>query len=597
MLKKLQSLQSLFEMSPLLINTDKEIPYGDRVLSEVTNLQKETEILLSKFLKPLKIVLMGEVKAGKSTLLNSFAGSSVSPTNVTETTASIIEIKHSHERRGVIELHVGEVLEGTTDYIFEILKREEGNQEFFKNVSVVKLSYPLENLQKLHMVDTPGLATITEENEQRTVDYIQKSDVIIWVFNAHHIGQLDVEAELEKVKFFGKPIIGVVNRIDEIDGNPNRVKAYLETRLGFFLDEVFPLSAFQAYNGIQAGDEGLIEESGFFELMGYLEAQIESNHEKVHEESMISSAKALIEKSKWQHQIVVNSFEHTLNSMKQRKEELKFYNENIKRKIKNELEEWLVLEFLREEKGELLKQVDRLGMLSGKGEQEAIRRRMEEILAKEAIEKKLNSEYERLSELFRCEWEVAVEQIGEKIALEAKEFAEQEQMVLSKAELPTIVRAPEGENALADGAVKGAAIGGAYGVAASAYAAVLGPYAATVTIGTALGTLLPPVLLIGAVTGAVAKLVFHKKKKNEFSNEIDRSVNELKKIVRSSFAQRLIEQIETDSNRTANILYDKYSELISNGWTESQIISLKSDINKYQSELFALDKQMELVGV
>ncbi|MGG3563251.1 dynamin family protein [Neobacillus rhizosphaerae] len=597
MLNQLNSVHSLFSRSPLLAKQNQQIPYGDTVLSEVEKLRNETEVLLEKVLNPLKIVLMGEVKAGKSTLLNSFSGAQVSPTNVTETTASIIEIKHSLERKGLIELHDGDAITGTTDDVFAVLKQEEGNQEFFTNVSVVKLSYPLANLQKLHLVDTPGLATITEENQQRAVDYIQNSDVILWVFNAHHIGQLDVEAELEKVKFYGKPIIGVVNRIDEIDGSPERVKAYVEDRLGFFLDEVFTLSAYQAFKGSLEGDQNLVVESGFAELMDFLESKIEANHDEVQEASLIGSAKALIEKSRWQHQLVVNSFEHTLTSMKQRKEELSYYNENIKRKIKNELEEWLVVQFLVDEKEELLKMVDRLGVFSGKGDQEAIRFRMEEILSNKAIEQKLAEEYDTLNRLFRNEWESAIEKIGEKIAIEAEEFAEKQEMALIKADLSSFIRIPQGENAIADGAMKGVAIGGAYGVAASAYAAVIGPYAATVTIGSALGAFLPPVLIIGAVTGAVTKLVLYKKKKNEYFHQIDKSINELKNIVKSSFAQNLMGQIEKDCNETAKGLYEKYSELLSNGWTEPEITAFHKEINQYQSELFLLDKQFELVGV
>lgn len=592
MLKKLQSLHRLLKDTPLLINQNKKIPYEGSVLPEIVNLQNDTEILLENFLQPLKIVLMGEVKAGKSTLLNAFAGSPISPTNVTETTASIIEIKHSMERKGIIHLQDGNIIEGTTDYIFEILKKQEGNQDFFKNVLVVRLSYPLVNLQKLHLVDTPGLATITEENEQRTFDYIQNSDVIIWVFNAHHIGQHDVEDELEKVKFYGKPIIGVVNRIDEIDGSPDRVKTYMETRMGFFLDEVFPISAYQAYNAMQHNDEELLEDSGFAELMEYLNSKIENNHEKVQEESIINSAKAIIEKSNIQHQLVINSFEFSLSSMKQRKEELKFHNESIKRKINNELEEWIVVNFLKKEKDELLKLVEQLGMFSGKAQQEAIRSRMEEILSKESIEMILKDEYANLDQMFREEWHRAIEQIGEKMAVEMESFEEKQQSILAKAELPALLTVPHGENALADGAMKGAAIGGAYGVAASAYAAVLGPYAATVTIGTALGALLPPVLIIGAATGAVAKLVFHKKKKNEFNIEIDRSITELKNIIKSTFAKKLLAQIEIDSNQTANQLYEMYSEQISGGWNETQITAIQQQIRNYQSQLIVFEKQM-----
>ena len=76
-----------------------------------------------------------------------------------------------------------------------------------------------------------------------------------------------------------------------------------------------------------------------------------------------------------------------------------------------------------------------------------------------------------------------------------------------KGSTPKSLQLPFGGTRYLSLSMKGAAIGGAYGFAAAAYAALLGPSAAGITMGTALGAVMPPVLMIGAVTGIAAMLV------------------------------------------------------------------------------------------
>ncbi len=583
-LHKLQNLQQILGQSPI-VSLSKSISNSGELAKQLQLFRRETEILLEKCYNPLKIVLLGEVKAGKSTLLNVFAGDAVSPTNVTETTASIIEIKHASQRNGSIVNKNGDYINGSPEEIYEILGENRGNQEYFSNVSVVKLEFPLSNLQKVHLVDTPGLATVTSNNEQTTLDYIQNSDVVLWVFSAHHLGQWDIEEQLANVKSYGKPIIAVVNRLDEINGTVEEIESYIEDRLGFFVEEVFAVSAYQAFEGMRTGDEELLINSRYPELLSFLEENIEKQDQEVQQQSLKGSIKALAEKERIQHQIVGDTVTFLLQSMDRRKEEIKYHNDTIKKKMKMELNNWMLTHFLDEEKRELMREVDGLSMISGKTSYDAISTKLNQYVSSEYIIELLEKKFADINNLFHQEWNEAIHTIGEKISMEEDDFKKNQVNLYKDNDVSLNIYLPIGENAVADGAIKGAAIGGAYGIAAATYTAVLGPSAAAVTMGAALGAVLAPALIVGAVTGIAAKLVFGNKKKKEFKMEIIKAFDETKQQVSGVFLPTMVDQLEKKSNQTANDLYEKLCSFMSQGWTEKELIDLQQKIKVYNSTL------------
>lgn len=75
------NLQEMIAHSPL--NTIMHLP-------EMLVLADDAATLEEKLYQPLRVAVLGEVKAGKSTLLNALAGGVIAPSDVTETTACIM---------------------------------------------------------------------------------------------------------------------------------------------------------------------------------------------------------------------------------------------------------------------------------------------------------------------------------------------------------------------------------------------------------------------------------------------------------------------------------------------------------------------------
>ena len=84
-------LEQRFESSPLR---------RDQKLSALVGLSTELGLVVKRLTKTkaelattLRVFLIGEVKAGKSTLINALVGQEVSPTNILEATAFFVDVK------------------------------------------------------------------------------------------------------------------------------------------------------------------------------------------------------------------------------------------------------------------------------------------------------------------------------------------------------------------------------------------------------------------------------------------------------------------------------------------------------------------------
>jgi len=577
-------LQHVLMKSPLM-TLRKDLTNGKELIQSLYSYRAEAQVLLEKCYNPLKIVLMGEVKAGKSTIINTFAGGEISPTNVAETTASIIEISHAEKSKGSIYKQSGEVISSKPEEIYEEFTKNRGDKDYFADIAHVKLEFPLPNLQKVHLVDTPGLATVSADNEQTTVNYIQNSDVILWVFSAHHLGQVDIEEQLSNVKSYGKPVVAVINRLDEVSNTAEELEMYIRNRLGFFIEEVFAISAYQALEGVKKVDADLLQQSRYTHLLTFLEQNIEKQNKEVQEESLHQSLKALAEKEKIQHQIVNDTLSFLMQSMESRKKELEYHQTHIKEKMEVELKAWVSNQLFEKEKESLLKELANVGLLSQTSAYNSISTKMEKYISSEYVGKILENKFSELNSVFQEEWKEALASVEEKISLEEKSFYESQNKLYENKGVSLHSYLPQTENMVADGAIKGASIGGAYGFAAAAYAAVLGPSAATVTLGAALGAVMAPVLIVGAVTGIAVKFTLGNKKKKEYSLEIRKAFDEAKEKISHAFLPAMLKQFESQSITIASDTCDKLYSFMSQGWTEPELVELQHRIQVYQRDL------------
>ena len=496
-------------LETILEKTDDSPLLPDEGAPEIRQIKEELTLLLGKLKQPLRIAVIGEVKSGKSTLLNAFAGGQIAPTNVTEATACLMVAEYSEDRSGEIRYRNGASKKGTVEEIYQILKANENDQNFFKDVDHVKIMTPLSGLRDVTIVDTPGLATITGQNAQVTQEHFQHIDVVLWVLNANYLGQSDINDEIRTVAKMGKPIIAVVNRIDEIDGNVDDLIEYVDDNLGIYLKTVKPLSGKNAYDAILRGDAAGRRDSGFDALFTYIMENIERHSDDVKLDSIVRSAQTLEKKLDFIHLeseknagLLISTYDDLESNILNAKNNV--YNQAV-----SDASYWVNNTFLADASRMLHDKIDSAGVFSS-GSDSAIQDEIGRVVSNSA-ESELKAYLATLQQKVLREWEQELETVNKR-TLEAFQQAS-----LIRAEDydrivgPATSTASEGYGEITDTVITAGAIGGTLAV----YAATLGPGAAYVTIGSALGAFLPPVLVAGAVVGGVRKYIRSKQTKQK----------------------------------------------------------------------------------
>lgn len=514
-------------------------------------ISKIIEINKENLTNPLKIVLMGEVKAGKSTLLNSLVGKEVSYMNVVEATASILEVKYGEEIKAVIQKKDGrQEVKYSIEELNAILDENRSKMEFFKEIEKIIVSMPLERLKEITIVDTPGLNTITIENAKKTENYILNSDVIIWVVNGHHLGQRDVSINLDEVRRLGKPIICAVNRIDEIDCDREELIEYIEGEMGYIFKSIFPISAREALKGVLEHNEERLKISGFNELNSYLLNNIERNSQNVQLDSIRESTLTQIKREVSAHKYLLLRLDQILKGIVIEANSIEKFNRTVMISVKDRINQWIDYEFFSEERNTLLQTNNLEGLLK-------------EYFNEEYINSLVQEKYKDIASYIYTQWEL----YGDKLMQEKKEALNDKVSLDNIEKSLNLTNIASKNDVTVESCVNGATTAGVIGLGLAGYAAWFGPAAAYVSIGTAISAFMPPLLITGVIGGAVIGLL--KKGKSEENknakkvNLIEDAINKLRKNLRENVKDNLINELQVMSNVYKNQLTQASQNILS----------------------------------
>jgi hypothetical protein len=187
--------------------------------------REQAQAVVDRLSGPLRVAIAGRVKAGKSTLLNALVGERLAPTDAGECTRIV-----SCYRRGQGYEVVAKMRDGRAEPL--AFSRSGGSLDIKlgaleeKAIETIEVSWPTSSLETVTLIDTPGLASINDENSRRTRDFLEAdpdrpsdADAVVYLIrHAHRADIAFLDAFMDRTVTAASPVnaVAVLSRADEI---------------------------------------------------------------------------------------------------------------------------------------------------------------------------------------------------------------------------------------------------------------------------------------------------------------------------------------------------------------------------------------------
>lgn len=185
--------------------------------------------------QPMRVAIVGIIKAGKSTMMNALLGEAIVATGSVEATFNVNWLKYGD--RTNLKVHFKDSQRSPEEKSFSELAaltlRAEENYDYLLSIKHIEVSYPNKILQTFNIIDTPGLKSFYKDDAQNTQDFLQlhgeelsdvtqqqaaNADAILYLFSQSlgNAGREIIEQFQGQLAGNATPInaIGVLTKVD-----------------------------------------------------------------------------------------------------------------------------------------------------------------------------------------------------------------------------------------------------------------------------------------------------------------------------------------------------------------------------------------------
>lgn len=246
-----------------------------------------------------RLLVLGDMKRGKSTFLNALIGENLLPSDVNPCTAVLTVLRYGPEKKVTTHFNDGKSPQQLDFQNFkykytidpaEAKKLEQEKKQAFPDVDYAVVEYPLTILEKgIEIVDSPGLND-TEARNELSLGYVNNCHAILFVMRASQPCTLGERRYLENyIKGRGLTVFFLVNAwdqvreslidpddVEELQASENRLRQVFNANLAEYCtvegqniydERVFELSSIQALRRRLKNPQADLDGTGFPKFM------------------------------------------------------------------------------------------------------------------------------------------------------------------------------------------------------------------------------------------------------------------------------------------------------------------------------------------
>lgn len=224
-------------------------PLGNKYISR---LKTQEENVKKKLYDAFQLVIIGDFKRGKSTLINALLGEYVVPTAVTPETVTINKLSYGDTEKieavtttkKRVALSIDEL---PREKIESLLEHIPGDIDY------VDIKIKNELLKDVMIVDTPGIGESMRDFDKQIAEYLVNADAVVYVMSARSPMSASEQSFLSNIvmpQSFSRVLVAL-NMVDTLDSieDITKVTNLLEQKVADISDKiyVYPVSALDEY--------------------------------------------------------------------------------------------------------------------------------------------------------------------------------------------------------------------------------------------------------------------------------------------------------------------------------------------------------------
>ena len=600
----MQIIAKLTQTRRIMLNSPVRVNLGEnrKLLCNVTNddisefgtLVRDMDVLIAESLNPLNIVLMGEIKSGKSTLLNAIVGDKIAPVDVLEATSAVLNFRYGEEQKGIINFKDGSKQESSIEDIYEILKNKQTDETFYSRVKIVNVEKPLDKFRHYNLIDTPGVTTMTPHNVSLTNEYIQHADVIVWVLNSNYLDQKDVNEKMMEIYSYGKPMICVVTHVDVENKDTGRLMASIESKeYSSFFSGILAVSGKFAYESSVSGDEKGKSASGLNDVLKSLDRVGKSKELsiKTKEQSLNSSFVSIVKKDLRLHSIMDYDISVMGKEFERFLKEITYYRETLNRKTEDRITSYVRKEFLEKEARLIADRIKKIKKIDN----EVFAEEASQVITAACLKGYAENIKEDVEVFLKSEWADILKIISQNIAQDMKDYYQRRSEMFGRdssefsinRKLSTDLSLAHNDFNFSEELVKSLCVAGGAGAGIAAWAALFSTYAAYIAFVPAFVSLLP-IIVLGGVGGVFGKMFFTRQKNRdkEIIEAVRKAVDEMKEELSEKYiSKEVLPEIYKRNKEIEEKVTENFVNRVFGNWKQTEVSNFKNSLEQYLGEM------------